>query len=80
MSDLKHFAEQLVDLTVKEVVELSKILVDEYGCDVESNYVFHNYESKPEFFVPRTENFVFKNDCFFDKNKKFMLFSKRKII
>ena len=50
MSDLKHFAEQLVDLTVKEVVELSKILVDEYGCDVESNYVFHNYESKPNYF------------------------------
>ena len=33
MADLKQFAEQLVNLTVKEVNELAKILKDEYGID-----------------------------------------------
>jgi large subunit ribosomal protein L7/L12 len=33
MSDLKVFAEQLVNLTVKEVNELAKILKDEYGIE-----------------------------------------------
>jgi large subunit ribosomal protein L7/L12 len=33
MADLKAFAEQLVNLTVKEVNELAKILKDEYGID-----------------------------------------------
>jgi large subunit ribosomal protein L7/L12 len=33
MADLKAFAEQLVNLTVKEVNELSKILKDEYGIE-----------------------------------------------
>ena len=31
MADLKDFAEQLVNLTVKEVNELAGILKDEYG-------------------------------------------------
>ena len=31
MADLKSFAEQLVNLTVKEVSELAQILKDEYG-------------------------------------------------
>jgi large subunit ribosomal protein L7/L12 len=31
MADLKSFAEQLVNLTVKEVNELAQILKDEYG-------------------------------------------------
>ena len=31
MADLKEFAEQLVNLTVKEVSELADILKDEYG-------------------------------------------------
>jgi large subunit ribosomal protein L7/L12 len=31
MADLKQFAEQLVNLTVKEVNELATILKDEYG-------------------------------------------------
>ena len=31
MADLKAFAEQLVNLTVKEVNELAQILKDEYG-------------------------------------------------
>ncbi|WP_372793323.1 50S ribosomal protein L7/L12 [Lutibacter sp.] len=31
MADLKDFAEQLVNLTVKEVNELANILKDEYG-------------------------------------------------
>ena len=31
MADLKEFAEQLVNLTVKEVSELATILKDEYG-------------------------------------------------
>ncbi|MFU8843504.1 MAG: 50S ribosomal protein L7/L12 [Bacteroidales bacterium] len=31
MADLKQFAEQLVNLTVKEVNELAQILKDEYG-------------------------------------------------
>ena len=30
MADLKNFAEQLVNLTVKEVNELAQILKDEY--------------------------------------------------
>ncbi|MCF8369634.1 MAG: 50S ribosomal protein L7/L12 [Bacteroidales bacterium] len=33
MADLKEFAEQLVNLTVKEVNELTKILKDEYGIE-----------------------------------------------
>ena len=33
MADLKAFAEQLVNLTVKEVNELAQILKDEYGCE-----------------------------------------------
>ncbi|MFM7015498.1 MAG: 50S ribosomal protein L7/L12 [Bacteroidota bacterium] len=33
MADLKSFAEQLVNLTVKEVQELAQILKDEYGIE-----------------------------------------------
>ena len=33
MADLKDFAEQLVNLTVKEVNELANILKDEYGIE-----------------------------------------------
>ncbi|MCB0805813.1 MAG: 50S ribosomal protein L7/L12 [Bacteroidales bacterium] len=33
MADLKEFAEQLVNLTVKEVTELTQILKDEYGIE-----------------------------------------------
>ena len=33
MADLKTFAEQLVNLTVKEVSELAEILKDEYGIE-----------------------------------------------
>ncbi len=33
MADLKNFAEQLVNLTVKEVSELATILKDEYGIE-----------------------------------------------
>jgi len=33
MADLKHFAEELVNLTVKEVSELAVILKDEYGIE-----------------------------------------------
>jgi large subunit ribosomal protein L7/L12 len=33
MADLKAFAEQLVNLTVKEVSELTKILKEEYGIE-----------------------------------------------
>ena len=33
MADLKTFAEQLVNLSVKEVNELAKILKDEYGIE-----------------------------------------------
>ena len=33
MADLKAFAEQLVNLTVKEVNELAKILKDEHGIE-----------------------------------------------
>jgi len=33
MADLKTFAEQLVNLTVKEVNELAEILKDEYGIE-----------------------------------------------
>ena len=33
MADLKDFAEQLVNLTVKEVTELTQILKDEYGIE-----------------------------------------------
>ena len=33
MADLKDFAEQLVNLTVKEVTELAEILKEEYGIE-----------------------------------------------
>jgi len=33
MADLKAFADQLVNLTVKEVQELAQILKDEYGIE-----------------------------------------------
>ena len=33
MADLKQFAEQLVNLTVKEVSELATILKDDYGIE-----------------------------------------------
>ena len=33
MADLKQFAEQLVNLTVKEVNDLAKILKDDYGIE-----------------------------------------------
>ena len=33
MADLKQFAEQLVNLTVKEVNDLATILKDEYGIE-----------------------------------------------
>jgi len=33
MADLKNFAEQLVNLTVKEVNEVATILKDEYGIE-----------------------------------------------
>ncbi|HNO71321.1 MAG TPA: 50S ribosomal protein L7/L12, partial [Bacteroidia bacterium] len=33
MADLKQIADQLVNLTVKEVNELAKILKDEYGIE-----------------------------------------------
>jgi len=33
MADIKAFAEQLVNLTVKEVNELATILKDEYGIE-----------------------------------------------
>ena len=33
MADLKEFAEQLVNLTVKEVKELADILKDDYGIE-----------------------------------------------
>ena len=33
MADLKTFADQLVNLTVKEVSELADILKDEYGIE-----------------------------------------------
>lgn len=33
MADLKNFAEQLVNLSVKDVNELAKILKDEYGIE-----------------------------------------------
>ena len=33
MADLKAFAEQLVNLTIKEVNELAQILKDEYGIE-----------------------------------------------
>ena len=44
MADLKDFAEQLVNLTVKEVNELAGILKDEYGITVKD--VIHK-EGKP---------------------------------
>jgi len=33
MADLKSFAEQLVNLSVKDVNELAKILKEEYGIE-----------------------------------------------
>ena len=33
MADIKKFAEELVNLTVKEVQELAQVLKDEYGIE-----------------------------------------------
>ena len=41
MADLKAFAEQLVNLTVKEVNELATILKEEYGIEP-ATYVLAN--------------------------------------
>ena len=38
MADLKAFAEQLVNLTVKEVNELATILKEEYGIEPAAAY------------------------------------------
>ncbi|UOF94531.1 MAG: 50S ribosomal protein L7/L12 [Bacteroides sp.] len=43
MTDLKSFAEKLVNLTVKEVNELSKILKSEYN--IETNNISNNITS-----------------------------------
>ena len=75
MADLKQFAEQLVNLTVKDVVALSKILVEKFGCDIKSSYVFRSNRSKPNYFIPR--KYVIKNPYV---NRDFLLFSHRKII
>ena len=43
MADLKEFAEQLVNLTVKEVNELADILKQEYGIEPDV-FFFHHLE------------------------------------
>lgn len=42
MADIKSFAEQLVNLSVKEVTELAKILKDEYGIEPSAPQVVMN--------------------------------------
>ena len=42
MADLKDFAEQLVNLTVKEVNELAGILKEEYGIEPAAATVAHD--------------------------------------
>ena len=39
MADIKKLAEELVNLTVKEVNELAGILKDEYGIQLSASYV-----------------------------------------
>ena len=51
MADLKAFAEQLVNLTVKEVNELAQILKDEYGIEPAAAAGAAPAEEKTEFDV-----------------------------
>mgnify|MGYP000006512683 CR=1 FL=1 len=51
MADLKAFAEQLVNLTVKEVNELAQILKDEYGIEPAAAAVGAAAEEKTSFDV-----------------------------
>ena len=51
MADLKAFAEQLVNLTVKEVNELAQILKDEYGIDPAAGGAAAAAEEKTSFDV-----------------------------
>ena len=51
MADLKNFAEQLVNLTVKEVNELAQILKDEYGIEPAAAAVAEAAAEKTEFDV-----------------------------
>ena len=51
MADLKAFAEQLVNLTVKEVNELAQILKDEYGIEPAAAAVAVAAEEKTSFDV-----------------------------
>ena len=48
MADLKNFAEQLVNLTVKEVNELAQILKDEYDVNWDN---FHYKYRHGRFFI-----------------------------
>ena len=50
MADLKTIADQLVNLTVKEVSELADILKDEYDSLVEKNFI-NNTESLEDFIL-----------------------------
>ena len=60
MADLKAFADQLVNLTVKEVNELAKILKDEYGIEPAAAYedVFCNFQ----LYAKRDAFWVFFNE------------------
>src|SRR6056300_72529 len=55
MADLKDFAEQLVNLTVKEVNELATILKDEYGIEPAAAGDAAAAEEKSEFDVVLTD-------------------------
>ena len=55
MAELKEFAEKLVNLTVKEVNELAKILKDEYGIEPAAAVVVAGGGGAAEAAVEKTE-------------------------
>ena len=78
MRNLKQFAEQLVNLTVKDVNKLKNALLEYYPCDSICNCVLYNYELRSKYFIPR--KFVLKKHFYAYMSKRRLLIKHRKII
>ena len=78
MRNLKQFAEQLVNLTVKDVNDLKESLEEYYPCD-SCNCIIQDYELKSKYFVPRKYTII-KNCFYVNTFKRSLLIKHRKII
>ena len=77
-SDLRIFAQQLVDLTVKDVNDLKEALEEYYPSD--SCYcILQDYKLSPKYFIPR-KYIIIKNRFYVDTYKRSLLIKHRKII